>query len=417
MKALLFNVSDSEGGAARVTQSLHREFLRTGIDSVYHVQFARTGEKGVFSPSGKLAKLLARIRPEVDSLPLLLYPRERNGLFSPSVVPDCLGRIIQSVNPDVVHLNWICKGFIRIESIRGIRKPIVWTLHDSWGFTGGCHVPLDCTRYREECGRCPQLSSTRAGDLSRRIYRRKSRVFHEKAIIVVCPSKWLAACARASPMLANTRIEVIPNGIDTQKFKPLDRLSARRILNLPVESRIILFGAMGAMDDRNKGFLELREAITRLSHTWSGAPLLLVIFGANEPAEGAGFEVPAKYMGRLFDDISLSVMYSAADVFVAPSHQENLPTTVMEAMGCGTPAVCFNCSGFPDLIEHKESGYLADAYDPASLAQGISWVVENPQRSRELGSAARKKVESRFRIEDTAARYSRLFEDVIRSAN
>jgi len=412
MRTLLVNVADVEGGAARVTQRLHSEFLRGGIDSRYMVQFARTDDPRLLSPSGKLGKLAARLRPELDSLPLAAYPRATGSLFSPSIIPDGLRRMIRRVNPNIVHLNWICKGFVRVETVGRIEKPVVWTFHDSWGFTGGCHVPFDCLRYREGCGRCPQLSSARAADLSRRVYRRKSRAYRKAGLTVVCPSTWLASCARSSPLLAGTRIEVIPNGIDTEVFKPLDKAVARRIFGLPPAARIVLFGAMGAVTDRNKGFRELTEALSRFSRDWSRGEVLLVVFGSAEPREQPHFGVPTRYVGRLFDDVSLSVLYSAADVFVAPSRQENLPTTVMEAMACGTPTVAFNSSGFPDLVDHEQSGFLAAAYDPADFARGIAWVLADPLRSRSLGSAARKRVEERFRIEDVARRYLMLYREL-----
>jgi len=413
LKTLLVNVSDNEGGAARVTQRLHREFLRIGVESQYFVQFSRTDDLYVIAPSGKRAKLLARLRPELDSVPLVFYPRAQGGLFSPSVVPDDLVRTVRRASPDVVHLNWICKGFVRIESIARIRRPVVWTFHDSWGFTGGCHVPMNCRRYRQGCGHCPQLSSKKNADLSRRIYARKSKMFRKESITVVCPSTWLADCARSSPLLETIRIEVIPNGIDTDVFKPVDRQVARRIFGLPPETGIILFGAMGALTDRNKGFPELSEAMAKLARSWTGGELLLVIFGASEPFKPPQFGVPARYMGRLFDDISLSILYSAADVFVAPSLQENLPTTVMEAMACGTPAVAFNSSGFPDLIRHKETGYLAAAFDASDFANGIAWILSNPSRPRTLGDAARKTVEERFKIGAIAGRYVRLYEQLL----
>jgi len=413
MKTLLVNVSDSEGGAARVTQRLHHELLRNGVDSRYFVQFSRTDDLNVMSPSGKRAKLFARLRPELDRLPLMVYPRAQGGLFSPSVVPDDLPGTVRRVDPDVVHLNWICKGFVRIESIARIPKPVVWTFHDSWGFTGGCHVPLECRRYQHGCGQCPQLSSKKNRDLSRRVYSRKSGVFRRKDIAVVCPSTWLADCARTSPLLEHTRIEVIPNGIDANVFQPVDRLVARRIFGLPPDTRIILFGAMSALTDRNKGFPELSEALAKLAQSSSGGKLLLVVFGAREPVPAPRFGIPARYVGRLFDDISLSILYSAADVFVAPSLQENLPTTVMEAMACGTPVVAFNSSGFPDLIRHGETGYLAAPFDASDLAHGMDWILSDPSRPRTLGDAARKTVEERFRIGAIAGRYVNLYERLL----
>ncbi|HUI72422.1 MAG TPA: glycosyltransferase family 4 protein [Spirochaetia bacterium] len=413
MRPLLVNVSDSEGGAARVTQRLHRQFLREGIDSRFLVQYARSDDQGLIAPSGNLGKFMARLRPRLDALPLLLYPRHGNELFSPSVVPDHLRRTIRAEMPDVVHLNWICKGFVRIESIARIRQPVVWTLHDSWGFTGGCHVPMDCVRYREGCGECPQLPSHRKYDLSRSIYRRKARLFSRGRVTVVCPSTWLTTCARSSPLLQNTRIETIPNGVDIDAFKPVDKKMARRILGLPPEPSIILFGAMGAVADRNKGFFELSEAIARLSRASRPGKILLVVFGSSKPQSEQRPGVPVMYLGRLFDDASLCLLYSAADAFVAPSRQENLPTTVLESMACGTPTIAFNCSGFPDLVQTRKSGYLAVPYDPEDLARGIAWVLDSPSRAAALGAAAREKVEKSFVLKETAARYVQLYEDLI----
>jgi glycosyltransferase involved in cell wall biosynthesis len=413
MRPLLVNVSDSEGGAARVTQRLHRQFLKDGIDSRYYVQFGRSDDQGLIAPTGNLGKVSARIRPQLDSIPLLFYPNRTQELFSPAVVPDQLRRTVRSVHPDIVHLNWICKGFVRIETIGRISQPVVWTLHDSWGFTGGCHVPMDCLRYREGCGLCPKLASNRKYDLSRRIYARKARLFAKGNATVVCPSSWLASCARSSPLLRGTRIETIPNGIDLQTFKPIEKKTARSILDLPQEPSIILFGAMGAVTDPNKGFSELKEAVVRLSRARPAGKLLLVVFGASRAPGIEQLGIPVRYLGRLFDDVSLCVLYSAADVFVAPSHQENFPTTVMESMACGTPTVAFNCSGLPDLIQDRKSGFLAAPYDAQDLARGITWVLEDRSRALALGAAARERTEKEFALKDAAARYLQLYEELI----
>jgi glycosyltransferase involved in cell wall biosynthesis len=170
---------------------------------------------------------------------------------------------------------------------------------------------------------------------------------------------------------------------------------------------------MSATSDRNKGLVEFVEAITRFSRTWSGNEVLAVLFGASEPSQPPKFGIPVRYMGRLFDDVSLSLLYSAADVFVAPSLQENLPTTVMEAMACGTATAAFDCAGFPDLVQHRRTGYLAKAFDPADLARGIEWILSDPPRSAKLGAEARKHVEERFEIANVTRQYLSLYQELV----
>jgi len=404
---------DDRGGAAHAARRLHDGLRRIGVDSRMLVQEKGGDDPMITGPSTSLRRALSAFRPMLDSLPLRFYPDRQRVPFTPAVVPDRLHREIAKVEPSIVHLHWVAAGFVRIESLRRFGVPLVWTLHDSWAFTGGCHVPLDCTSYRERCGACPLLGSGKVIDLSSRILTRKERAWKGLDMTIVTPSRWLAECARASSLLRGARIEVIPNGLDTERFRPVSQGTARNILSLPHDRKLILFGGIHATSDPNKGFGFLTEALRLLAAAGWSERAEVVVFGAQEPVNGQGQALKARYTGTLRDEVSLALLYSAADVFVAPSLQENLPNTVMEAAACGTPSVAFAVGGLPELVEHGRTGYLARPFEPEDLARGISWILEDDERRRELSSAARAAVEGTYAVDKIARRYAELYHGIV----
>lgn len=408
MKIAMLNTFDGGGGAARSAYRLHQGLLRSGVASRFVSQYNKRNDPAVVSGASRLEKLIALLRPLADMLPMQLYRRrDRRQPFSTAYLP-VAQRVRQAVGQaDVLHLHWIVHGFVNISFLRQARLPVVWTLHDSWAFTGGCHLPADCRRYQASCGSCPQLGSSNEADLTRLNWQRKLKAWQNVDMVIVTPSNWLAECARSSSLFAGRRVEVIPNGIDTDDFKPLDRGACRRILNLPEGKNLILFGAMGATSDENKGFDLLRQAIAALPQRVAGMECQLLIFGAQK-LDLPDLQVEVRFMGTLADDISLAVLYAAADVMVVPSRQENLPNTLMEAMACGTPAVAFRTGGIPDLIEHQHNGYLAEPFDTGDLARGIAWVLQQTG----LGLNCRHKVESEFALDVVTARYHKLYSEL-----
>lgn len=417
MKIAMLNTFDGGGGAARSAYRLHQGLVRSGVASRFVTQYNKHADPAIVCGTSRVEKLIALLRPLADMLPMKLYrQRDRRQPFSTAYVP-VAQRVRQAVaKADVLHLHWVVHGFINIPFLQHARRPIVWTLHDSWAFTGGCHLPAGCRRYQEACGRCPQLGSLREVDLTRLNWQRKMRAWRDADMIVVTPSNWLAECARSSSLFAGRRVEVIPNGIDTDVFKPLDRAACRRILSLPEDQHLILFGAMGATSDENKGFELLRQAMAVLPRQVAGKECMLVVFGA-QGLDLPDLNIEVRFMGTLTDDIALSVLYAAADVMVVPSRQENLPNTIMEAMACGTPAVAFRTGGIPDLIEHHHSGYLAEAFDTADLARGIAWTLEQSGPEHRLGRNARQKVEREFAIDLVSARYIKLYSELSGNTN
>lgn len=413
MKALLLSTYDIEGGAARAAYRLHQGLQQQGIDSQMLVQTQSSDDPTVHAPRTRSARAIAQLRPTLDALPLQFYRQRDRVPFSLQWLPDRLPASIAKRFPDLINLHWSGRGFLRLETLTAFKQPLVWTLHDMWAFTGGCHYNQACDRYLKTCGACPQLQSHREWDLSRWVWQRKAKTFHQLDLTLVTPSHWLAQAASSSPLLQSFRVEVIPNGLDLQRFKPCDRQTARTWLNLPQDKQLLLFGAMDATSDPRKGFSELHQALQQLNQTTWREKLALVIFGASQASDSLDLGFETHYLGKLKDEISLALVYAAADVFVAPSRQDNLPNTVLEAIACGTPCVAFNLGGMPDLISHQQTGYLAQSCDTADLAQGIAWVLESCDRQQKLGNQARQQAERQFSLDRQAKRYSTLFQEIL----
>jgi glycosyltransferase involved in cell wall biosynthesis len=385
--------------------------MAQGVDSQMLVQSKSSDDYTVTGPQSKIQKAMGKLRPHLDSLPVRFYQNRTKTLFSPSWLPfSNIVEQINAINPDVVHLHWIAGGMMRIEDIAKIKAPVVWSLHDNWAFTGGCHIMWECDKYKQTCGTCPRLASAKENDLSRKIYNRKQQTFAKLPNMkIVGLSNWLANCARESSLFKNHEVVCLPNPINVDTYAPFDKKQARNLFNLPQDKKLIAFGAMSATSDINKGFKELSQALELLDSENTE----LVVFGSSQPQTPQGFKQKAHYLGHLHDDVSLRVLYSAADVMVVPSLQENLSNAIMESLACGTPVVGFDIGGNSDLIVHQKTGYLAQPFSETDLAAGIDWVLNAPNYP-ELCQNAREKVLREFDSKVVAAKYIELYESVVR---
>lgn len=413
MNVLMLNFSDVEGGAARAAFRLHLGFQKIGLPSQMLVQNKRSDDRNVIAAPSKLANKFEEIRETVSNVPLRLYPRRNPGIFSTQWLPDSLLSKIQKIDPDIINLHWICKGFLQIETLPKLKKPIVWTLHDMWPFTGGCHYSEDCDRYTQSCGSCPQLHSSKDSDLSRWVWQRKAKAWKDFDMTLITPSNWLAKCVETSSLFGDRQVVVIPNGLDTQKFKPINRQFAREILNLPPDKQLLLFGAMQGTGDRWKGFSLLQAAMQELTKSGLRDEIELVVFGASASSKQSDLGFKVHYLGRLNDDLTLAMVYSAVDAMVVPSLYESFGQTASESLACGTPVVAFNATGIKDIVDQMENGYLAEPYKSEDLARGIAWVLENPERHQKLSAKAREKAEREFTLELQAHRYLSVYNEVL----
>ena len=404
MKIALANTQDINGGAARAAYRLHHALRRSGVDSTMIVNDARAGDWTVRGPENDRQKLIAKLRPTLVARMNPFFKTGNLNIHSPAILPSSWPRRINASDAEVAHLQWVQGEMMSVEDIGRIRKPLVWTLHDMWAFCGAEHYTEDF-RWRDGYTGGNRPSHESGWDMNRWVWNRKRRAW-KRPIHIVTPSRWLADCARQSVLMRDWPVSVIPNPIDTDAWQPIEKKWARRLLQLPSDVPLLAFGALGGERDPRKGFDLLQEALRQVQ----GLPgLQLIVFGQLPPCTPRNLGFPIHYTGHLHDDLSLRALYSAADAVVVPSRQENLVQTAVEAHACGTPVIAFDTSGLRDIVTHRQTGYLAAAFDPRDMAQGIQWVIEDAARHAALCRQAREDAVAKFSYPVVADQYKALY--------
>ena len=300
-----------------------------------------------------------------------------------------------------------------LNDITKIKAPIVWSMHDMWLFTGGCHYDDDCGGFKNKCGNCKVLRSKKDNDISRNIWKRKKKSYlNIPNLTIIGLSRWMEKQAKESSLFLNENVINLPNGIDVNVFQPHSKDLSRDLWNLPKDKKLILFGAMDATSDPRKGYVELLEALNKLNVK----DLEIIVFGNSKPSESQNFGCKTHYLNKLQDDISLVTLYNSVDVMVVPSLQENLSNVILESLACGTPVVSFDIGGNGDMIEHKKNGYLANPLDSSDLARGIEWVL-NFENYDNLLNYSRIKILNEFDDSLVSEKYVNLYKQVIKKFN
>jgi glycosyltransferase involved in cell wall biosynthesis len=415
MKVNIISNSDNVGGAARAAYRLHRSLINNGIESRMRVLIKNSDDWTVYGPKGKIKKLVGLLRPPFGSMIQYALKTSNINSHSGNWLPSSLSKIINASDCDVVNMHWVAGETLSIEDIGRINKPLIWTIHDMWAFSGTEHhgeYGFDA-RWRSGYNKKNRPHNERGIDLNAIAWKRKIKSF-QNDIQIVAPSQWLASCARGSKLFGNNIISVIPNPININIFRPYDMLLSKDILGLPIEKSIILFGAMGGGKDPNKGYDLLVNALQILSRNIDISHLICAIFGQSEPEIPLVLPIPIVWMGHLYDDYTLSLLYSASSVMVVPSRQENLPQTATEAQACACPVVAFNSTGLPDAVEHAKTGYLAKPYDCEDLAQGIQWVLEKESRRVSLSMASRERAICLWAPEKIVSQYLSVYQNTLK---
>jgi len=404
---------DRGGGAARAGSTLHTALRERDID---HRMLVLRKESSDPSVQGQEAARFSYIRRRLalvmDSYLVCKYyrPWEWWSLGLAGNASIASHPMVQ--NADVVSLSWV-SGFLGVKAIARLLKsgkPVVWTLYDMWPFTGGCHYSGGCTRYAESCGFCPQLGQRWNQDLSTWVWKRKRRQWNLDKLTVVCPSRWLADCARKSSLFNSTDIRVIPSGIDTSMFYAREKQKARTYLDLPQGKPLLLFVAHQGLGNERKGGQLLEKALLHLPEKNISEVPDLVVLGGGKISDkiAARFHV---HDVRVQGDKELVTLYSACDILVSPSKEDNLPLTVLEAMACKTPCVVFDIGGMSDVVDHRSNGYLATPFDCDDLAEGICWLLSNGDKSRQVGEKASQTIANGFTAVQEAEQYLELYRE------
>lgn len=415
MKVVILNTFERTGGAAVAAGRLFDALRKAGIDISFLARDKTSERSKVYNMGdSSLKRWMNKFRFLWERLTIFLCNKgSRRNLFQVSIANT--GTDI-SEHPlvrqaDVLHLHWINQGFLSLKDIElliRLGKPVVWTLHDLWPATGICHYPGGCEKYELECYDCPKLVDKPLWDLAREVFREKRSIPLSQVTFVGC-SRWITEQTRRSALLQQARFHSIPNPIDTEIFKPVDKVGAREALGLPLDRCLVLFAAAKLSDDR-KGASYLLEAC-RILKDQTSLPIEIVLMGNGSEELINAFPFPVKELGYVSDDKKMVASYAGADLFVSPSLEDNLPNTLMEAMACGTPCVGFRTGGIPEMIDHKKNGYIAHYKDPEDLAKGILWVLENREKEG-LSGACRDKVLNTYSEAVVAKKYIDLYNNV-----
>ena len=406
MKVLHIVAGDLNGGAARGAYWLHLGLKELGVNSkVFTSSKTTLNDDSVISTTQtKKGKLFNIFRGQIELLIVKFYKNKL--IFSTGLFGVDFTKTKEYKEADIIHLHWINGGFVNMKHLSKIDKPIVWTIRDMWPMTGGCHYAMECEKYKTGCGSCEQLQSNSNYDLSKFILNRKKK-FLPKSMKIVGISSWLSGEAKKSTLFKKFDVRTIGNNINTKDFFPLDKEVAKNILGIQTDKKIILVGST-SLKDFYKGFGKYLEAIKLVDKD----TYFLTFFGNIDKniIDGLGFEY--KSFGYLNDNISLRLVYSCANVFIAPSLMDAFGKTLAESMACRTPVVCFDATGPKDIVTHKVDGYKATPFESEDLANGIEWVL-NADNYDELCQNARKKVLKEFDSVVVAKKYSELYKEVL----
>jgi len=414
MRVLIINTSERVGGAAIAANRLMEALKKNGVKAKMLVRDKQTDQMTVSAiPSSWLLPL--KFMWERGCI-FLANRFSKQNLFQMDIANTGtdIVHLFEFEQADIIHLHWVNQGFLSMADLNKILhagKPVVITMHDMWYFTGICHYAGDCTRYETSCYKCPQLTKGGWGtDWAAKVFEQKRQMLKDVKVSFVGCSQWITNLARKSSLTQGQFVINIPNTINTHVFHPTDMIEVRKKWNLPEDKLLILFGSQRITDER-KGFRHLAEACNILKKT---APELaeklgIVVLGSQSDEVESLIPFDVYPINYLSDESEVMEMYNAVNLFVTPSLQDNLPNTIVEAMACGTPCVGFNVGGIPEMIDHKQNGYVAAYKDAQDFAKGIQWCLDKTNYET-LCENAHKKALNTYSEDRIARRYTDVYE-------
>ena len=402
------------GGSGTATRRINECLNRNGISSSLFLARpeikSRLDGEGI---SARLRSIESKVRYRISREVSSAFSR-RDGLDRSLAMIDSF-RIneLNRLDIDIVILHWTQGGFLSIRDIGRIKKPIIWTLHDSWLFCGAEHHPkYDInSRYKQGYRRLESVKGRRVlVDIDRWCWNRKVKQM-QNIRHVIAPSAWMESKAEEAHLLKGRNIYRIPHPIDEDCFFREDRLYARESLSLPLDKKVILFGGANPWKDKNKGWDLFQESLEQ-----SGLDrerVIVVTFGA----KNKGMDRVSGYqhicMPYIASESRLRALYCSGDLLVVPSRIESFGLIAAEAQMCGLPAVGFKGSGLSDVIEDGQSGILVQERDSSGLADCITRLLGDEELLRRMGDQAITSAQTKWRYDSVASRYREVFLKVL----
>ncbi|SIR14598.1 Glycosyltransferase involved in cell wall bisynthesis [Rhizobium sp. RU33A] len=312
---------------------------------------------------------------------------------------------------DLTHLHIIHDGWLSLSALPYLarRKPTVWTWHDPWPMTGHCIYPLSCTRWTQGCGSCPDLTLPFAmlEDKTAEQYAWKKKIYSKMKAEIIVASEWMRAMVSKSPIAEGLKVNVIPFGLDLDRYKPADRQSARERLGI-FPGRPVVF--LRSSSTPYKGLAEFVKAVERLA-----PDLQLCIISLQEIGHFDKFIGKHQIIefGWSNDEDLLLDAYAACDFFAMPSRAEAFGLMAIEAMACGRPVLSFDGTSLPGITFAPDAGLSVPMGDIQALARAIEWLARNPEDCERRGSLSRSLAEKHYDIREQARLTADLYERVL----
>ena len=418
LKVVHLNTYDGNGGAGRACLRLSDALNENGVQSevIVYYKFGKNSKVSSFT-NGIFAKAMAVFNIMAERYLAKILVKAVKTPFSLQWFGKSIINHPKLKEADVIHLHWVNHGFLTpkfLAELDELEKPVVWTFHDSNAFTGGCHVRYTCENFHQQCGNCPVLRLSGKTDISNKTWLRKQKAYSEFNFHIVAPSNWMANSVKQSSLLGIRNISVVPNTIEIDVFKPYVKAEAKQILKIPANHFVLMSGFMPSKNDKHKGTQYLIDALNELARRPEipNEQIELVIFGNKDEKNMPEFPFKTTFLGTINKDEHLAKCYAAADAFITPSLEDNLPNTVMESLACATPVIAFKTGGIPDMVSHLQNGYLADYKSSADLADGIEWLFLHEDKEA-VQKEARRTILNRFAPAVIATQHEEIYQTLI----
>lgn len=375
MKVVIINRSDALGGAAIASTRLCLALREAGADARMLALDRRTDDDGVQTVGTSLGN---HYRFLAERLGIFLrngFSRDKLFLVDTATHGVDLSHHPWVQQADVVVLGWVNQAMLSLDGVArlsALGKPLVWVMHDNWNCSAICHYVEDCTGYTGQCNQCPLLPEN--SRFAHRTWLRKHELYDSSKIHFVAVSDWVKRLCLSSELMRKSDITVIPNAIDVAQFSP--QFIDDNPWGVEPGKQVVVMGA-ARLDVPIKGLNRLIQALQWLVKNKPAAArrIHLVLYGAmRDTSLLDSIPVSHTYLGYVTD---IQAVFRHGDIVVSAAHRESFGYTLAEGMACGCTPVTTGLGGQSDIVSHLENGFVTSTLDPAELAGGLAWALDN----------------------------------------